>query len=135
MNKDARPAPFLVTEETIADGNNEYKPKPGENGTRYELAPDVVVRIKRITPALVDRWNSARKDPEDTDDDRTPLQVAIDRAKISTDGCPEEFDWANDGAALVIWRIFEDFLFLSNPTLMQRTQSLMLSPDQQTTPG
>lgn len=112
-------ANVTVTETTIIDGRPEYKPASGESGIKYELRSGITVFINKVTPELVDQYNQLAKKAGDDGDTRSSHQVAFERVKIVTTA-PEGFDWK--GCSMkVVWRIIEDFLFLSSPTPREPT--------------
>ena len=111
-------ANITVTEDTILDGNQQYTPRAGEKkGIRYEVKEGIQVYLHKVTPEMVDKYDALALKPDDPNEQRTSHQVTLARCK---DICwsPDKFDWK--GCSMkVLWRISEDFLFLSSPTLQE----------------
>lgn len=121
---------FTVTEDTILDFQS-YTPRGGgSRATRYEVAPGAVVSLRRVTPELVRLYDGCRRhmigegkeEKPDPADARSSHDIALERARVVTEGAPDGFAWA-DCSMPVLWRIVEDFLFLSGPILGPREQS------------
>lgn len=122
---------ILVTEDFILDFES-YTPRGGgPRATRYEVAPGAVVSLRKVTPELVREYDAlARKkgktpksgeEPADPEDTRSSHDIALERVRVVTEGAPAGFEW-NDCSMSVLWRIVEDFLFLSGPILGPREQ-------------
>lgn len=120
---------ITVTEDSILDAAQEYTPRSGKGGVKYEVADGVQVTIKKVTPELVECYDKVSKKTRiedgkivfDESDDRTLHQIALAQCKEVTEA-PESFDWK--GCSMkVLFRIREDFLFLGSPTLRRPTGS------------
>lgn len=123
-----------VTLEMIRSGSPEYTPVDGEEaGVRYQVADGKQVYIRTVTPALVRKYNEHSKKKladgkPDPADDRTSHDVAVERMPTITAPHIAGLDW-DDVPMAIIWRIVEDFLSLSSPTLRPETESSIVFQD------